>query len=64
MHRWIDPSKKEIIQTGLAFGVDYSLTISCYQADELGRACGVRDPAIRKTGFEASEKLDPTHYRT
>ena len=58
-------SKKEIIQTGLALGVDYSLTVSCYQADELGRACGVCDSCrIRKTGFEASEKLDPTHYRT
>jgi 7-cyano-7-deazaguanine synthase len=58
-------SKKEIIQMGLALGVDYSLTISCYQADELGRACGVCDSCrIRKAGFEATEKTDPTHYRT
>jgi len=58
-------SKKEIIQMGLALGVDYSLTISCYQADELGRACGVCDSCrIRKAGFEATEKMDPTHYRT
>jgi len=58
-------SKKEIIQMGLALGVDYGLTISCYQADELGRACGVCDSCrIRKAGFEATEKTDPTHYRT
>lgn len=56
-------SKKEIIQMGLALGVDYSLTISCYQADELGRACGACDSCrIRKAGFEATEKMDPTHY--
>lgn len=58
-------SKKEIIQMGLALGVDYSLTISCYQADEQGRACGVCDSCrIRKAGFEAMDKMDPTHYRT
>jgi 7-cyano-7-deazaguanine synthase len=58
-------SKKEIIQMGLALGVDYSLTISCYQADEQGRACGVCDSCrIRKAGFEATDKMDPTHYRT
>jgi 7-cyano-7-deazaguanine synthase len=57
-------SKKEIIQEGIALGVDYSLTVSCYQADELGRACGVCDSCrIRETGFEESGKLDPTRYR-
>ena len=46
--------QKEIIQAGLALGVDYSMTVSCYQADELGRACGVCDSCrFRRAGFEA-----------
>lgn len=58
-------SKKEIIQKGLALGVDYSLTVSCYQADELGRACGVCDSCrIRRTGFIAAGLIDPAHYQT
>jgi 7-cyano-7-deazaguanine synthase len=57
-------SKKEIIQTGLALGVDYSLTVSCYQANEAGRACGVCDSCrIRKAGFAAAGIVDPTRYR-
>ena len=56
-------SKKEIIQEGIASGVDYSLTVSCYQADELGRACGVCDSCrIRIAGFEAAGKIDSTRY--
>jgi 7-cyano-7-deazaguanine synthase len=56
-------SKKEIIQTGLALGVDYSLTVSCYQADETGRACGICDSCrIRKAGFEAAGVADSTRY--
>jgi 7-cyano-7-deazaguanine synthase len=61
----IDLSKKAIIQTGLALGVDYSLTVSCYQADELGRACGVCDSCwIRKAGFAAVNVADPTCYQS
>lgn len=57
-------SKKDIIQTGLRLGVDFSLTVSCYQADEAGRACGVCDSCrIRKAGFAAVGIVDPTRYR-
>ena len=56
-------TKKEIIQEGIALGVDYSLTVSCYQADELGRACGVCDSCrIRRAGFTAASAIDPTRY--
>jgi len=58
-------SKKEIIQKGIALGVDYSLTVSCYQADETGRACGVCDSCrIRKAGFAAAGVTDPACYRS
>ena len=57
-------SKKEIIRTGLALGVDYSLTVSCYQADEAGRACGMCDSCrIRRAGFVAVGIPDPTCYK-
>ncbi len=53
-------SKKEIIQAGLALGVDYGLTVSCYQADETVRACGICDSCrIRKAGFAAVHIADP-----
>ncbi|WP_394809134.1 7-cyano-7-deazaguanine synthase QueC [Nitrosomonas sp.] len=56
-------TKKEIIQEGIALGVDYSLTVSCYQADELGRACGVCDSCrIRRAGFTAAGAIDSTRY--
>lgn len=56
-------SKKEIIHEGIALGVDYSLTVSCYQADELGRACGVCDSCrIRGAGFAAAGAIDPIRY--
>ena len=56
-------SKKEIIQTGYSLGVDYGLTVSCYQADEEGRACGVCDSCrIRRDGFAAAGMNDPTRY--
>ncbi|MBY0483824.1 7-cyano-7-deazaguanine synthase QueC [Nitrosomonas sp.] len=56
-------TKKEIIQEGIASGVDYSLTVSCYQADELGRACGVCDSCrIRRAGFTAAGVTDLTRY--
>jgi len=61
----IDLSKAEIIQEGAALGVDYSMTVSCYQADDEGRACGVCDSCrIRKAGFEAAEVTDPTRYQS
>ncbi len=56
-------SKKEIILAGVALGVEYSLTVSCYQADETGRACGVCDSCrIRKAGFEAAGVTEMTNY--
>ena len=57
-------SKKEIIRTGLDLGVDYSITVSCYQADASGRACGQCDSCrIRRAGFVAMNITDPTHYK-
>ncbi len=58
-------SKAEIIRTGAALGVDYGLTVSCYQADDEGRACGVCDACrLRAEGFAAAGLSDPTPYRT
>lgn len=55
--------KGEIITRGAALGVDYSLTVSCYQADAAGRACGVCDSCrLRRAGFEAAGMPDPTRY--
>lgn len=57
-------SKAEIIRQGVALGVDYGLTVSCYQADEAGYACGVCDSCrLRRAGFEAAGVEDPTLYR-
>lgn len=59
----IDLTKAEIIRRGAALGVDYALTVSCYQADEQGRACGVCDSCrIRREGFRAAGVPDPTLY--
>jgi 7-cyano-7-deazaguanine synthase len=59
----IQLSKAEIIQTGCRLGVDYSLTVSCYQADAQGRACGCCDACrIRAAGFRAAGVTDPTRY--
>lgn len=56
-------TKAEIIQRGTALGVDYGATVSCYQADEQGRACGVCDSCrLRKEGFAAGGIPDPTPY--
>lgn len=61
----IDLTKAEIIQQGVELGVDYGLTVSCYQADDEGRACGVCDSCrIRATGFEAAGIDDPTRYQS
>ncbi|MFA5171951.1 MAG: 7-cyano-7-deazaguanine synthase QueC [Sulfuriferula sp.] len=57
-------SKAEIIQLGTQLGVDYAATVSCYQADEQGRACGVCDSCrLRQQGFEQAFIADPTRYR-
>ena len=60
----IDLSKADIIRRGTALGVDYGLTVSCYQADDEGRACGLCDACrLRRAGFEADGVADPTPYR-
>ena len=59
----IDLTKADIVRRGTALGVDYSLTVSCYQADGDGRACGVCDSCrLRRAGFEAAGLTDPTRY--
>jgi 7-cyano-7-deazaguanine synthase len=60
----ISQTKAEIIRRGLALGVDYGLTVSCYQADDQGAACGVCDACrLRRAGFAAAGVPDPTRYR-
>jgi len=57
-------SKSDIILAGTRLGVDYGLTVSCYQADAQGLACGVCDSCrLRKEGFSAAGVPDPTPYR-
>jgi 7-cyano-7-deazaguanine synthase len=57
-------SKAEIIRQGTRLGVDFSLTVSCYQADEEGRACGLCDSCrLRRAGFEEAAISDVTRYR-
>jgi 7-cyano-7-deazaguanine synthase len=57
-------SKAEIIRAGAALGVDFGTTVSCYQADGEGRACGRCDSCrIRAEGFKAAGLPDPTRYR-
>jgi 7-cyano-7-deazaguanine synthase len=57
-------SKSEIIALGIDLGIDYSATISCYQPDLQGRACGVCDSCrIRRSGFEKAGMPDPTRYQ-
>ena len=57
-------SKAEIIRQGNRLGVDYAQTVSCYQADELGRACGVCDSCrLRSAGFISAGVGDPTRYK-
>lgn len=56
--------KTEIIQRGLALGVDYTVTVSCYQLNEQGRACGACESClIRKAAFDELGIKDPTVYR-
>lgn len=59
----IDLTKAEIIQQGMTLGVDYAQTVSCYQADNQGRACGVCDSCrLRQQGFADAGVSDPTTY--
>ena len=59
----IDKTKAEIIQIGVALGVDYSLTLSCYDPDTEGSACGGCDSCLlRKKGFKKAGIPDPTRY--
>jgi len=58
-------TKAEIIRRGTALGVDYARTVSCYQADPSGAACGRCDSCrLRREGFLAAGLPDPTRYRT
>jgi 7-cyano-7-deazaguanine synthase len=60
----IQLSKADIIREGVRLGVDYALTVSCYQADGAGRACGRCDSCrLRRAGFEAAGVVDPTAYQ-
>ena len=60
----IDMTKADIIRTGAALGVEFALTVSCYQADCEGRACGRCDSCrLRAGGFAAAGMADPTLYR-
>jgi 7-cyano-7-deazaguanine synthase len=61
----ISLSKAEIIRRGVELGVDYGLTVSCYQADAAGRACGECDSCrLRREGFAAAGVADPTPYHS
>ena len=58
-------SKTQIVREGVRLGVDYSLTVSCYQADDEGRACGLCDSCrFRREGFVSAGVVDPTRYRS
>ncbi len=57
-------SKADIIRKGVALGVDYAMTVSCYQATDSGLACGQCDACrLRRVGFEQAGLRDPTHYK-
>ncbi len=59
----IDMSKGQIIQLGSELGVDYAMTVSCYQANSHGEACGLCDSCrLRRAGFKAAGLSDPTRY--
>ena len=60
----MDCSKRDIIRLGLELGVDYGLTVSCYDADSEGLACRVCDACrLRRQGFEEAGVVDPTRYQ-
>ncbi|MGH8129300.1 MAG: 7-cyano-7-deazaguanine synthase QueC [Steroidobacteraceae bacterium] len=60
----IEMSKADIIRRGIALGIDYSITVSCYQPDQEGRACGRCESCrLRRAGFEQAGVADPTRYQ-
>lgn len=60
----INLSKEEIVKQGMQLNVDYSMSVSCYQADHEGRACGKCDSCyLRKIGFKNAGVIDPTEYK-
>jgi 7-cyano-7-deazaguanine synthase len=60
----ISMSKAQIIRCGVELGVDYAMTVSCYQADAEGQACGRCDSCrLRREGFQAAGIPDPTRYQ-
>ncbi len=60
----VEMAKSDIIQRGTELGVDYAMTVSCYQADDQGRACGRCDSCrFRRQGFADAGLPDPTRYR-
>jgi 7-cyano-7-deazaguanine synthase len=60
----ISMSKAQIIRNGIGLGVDYAMTVSCYQADAAGLACGHCDSCrLRRQGFEVAGITDPTRYQ-
>lgn len=60
----VSMTKAEIISQGTALGIDYGLTVSCYEADAAGAACGHCDSCVlRRQGFIAAGLPDPTRYR-
>ncbi|WP_020167532.1 MULTISPECIES: 7-cyano-7-deazaguanine synthase QueC [Methylotenera] len=60
----IDMTKGQIIRLGTQLGVDYAMTVSCYQADDLGQACGKCDSCrLRREGFLQAKIQDPTQYQ-
>jgi 7-cyano-7-deazaguanine synthase len=60
----VDMTKAQIVRRGMALGVDYALTVSCYEADARGAACGACDACrFRREGFRAAGVADPTRYR-
>lgn len=60
----IDMTKAQIVTLGTTLGVDYAMTVSCYQADSAGEACGLCDSCrLRRDGFLAAGLADPTRYK-
>ena len=59
----IEMTKAQIVKQGMTLGVDYAMTVSCYQANEHGQACGLCDSCrLRREGFLAAGLVDPTRY--